>query len=365
MTTTKTEAAVASSAPAATLWRCGGRQCPPGECDHEERELHRHAAGGGPRFAPPFVHDVLRSSGRPLPTLDRTEMESRLRHSFADVRIHTGDQAARAADSVRATAFTVGKHIVMGARAPDSASAEGRQVLAHELAHVLHSNGDAPPAARLRVSRPDDPQELAAEGVARGIVGSAPIPAPRAVQPPQLYRLGANPGCTPAEADDIHQAIFDARGWLAKAIRLMGESPLGDRARRSLRRNFGPTYGVEANRELIRNRLVTARSVLSTMPISCMGAEDATCATNPCGWAVAGSRAATICRNVTFTAGASEVFQAGCVLHESFHATFARFDVDSYSGWHGHSGSTAGYPGAGVDPLLNADSYTTLVMDLS
>ena len=357
--------AAAPLAAPVTLWRCGGRQCPPGECDHEDGELHRHASGTGPRYAPPLVHDVLRSSGSPLPAPARTEMESRLRHSFADVRVHAGDQAARAADSVRATAFTVGRHIVMGARAPDLASADGRRVLAHELAHVVHTDGDAPPATRLRVSRPDDPHELAAEGVARAIVGHAPVPAPGAVQPPQLNRLGANPGCTQAEADDIHQAIFDARGWLAKAVALMGESPLGDRARRSLRRNFGPTYGVEANRELIRNRLLTARSVLSTMPISCMGAEDATCATNPCGWAVAGSRAATICRNVTFTAAASEVFQAGCVLHESFHATFARFDVDSYSGWHGHSGSTAGYPGAGIDPLLNADSYTTLVMDLS
>lgn len=365
MTTTRPEAAVASSAPATTLWRCGGRQCPPGECDHEEGELHRHAAGDGPRFAPPVVHDVLRASGSPLPADARTEMESRLRHSFADVRIHTGAQAARAADSVRATAFTVGRHIVMGARAPDSASAAGRRVLAHELAHVLHASGDAPPATRLRVSRPDDPHEVAAEGVARGIDGNAAISPPTAAPPATLHRLGANPGCTQAEADDIHQAIFDARGWLAKAIRLMGESPLGDRATRSLRRNFGPTYGVEANRELIRNRLVAARAVLSTMPISCMGAEDATCATNPCGWAVVGSRAATVCRNVTLTAGVSEVFQAGCVLHESFHATFARFAVDSYSGWHGNSSSTAGYPGTGIDPLINADSYTTLVMDLS
>ena len=348
-----------------TLWRCGGRQCPPGECDHEDGELHRHASGPGPRYAPSLVHDVLRSSGSPSPPAPGRRSESRLGHSFSDVRIHAGDQAAQAANSVRATAFTVGKHIVMGARAPDPTSADGRLVLAHELAHVLHANGDAPPATRLRVSQPDDPQERAAEGVARGIVRNAPIPAPRAVQPPQVNRLGANPGCTPAEADDIHQAIFDARGWLAKAIALMGESPLGDRARTSLRRNFGPTYGVEANRKLIRNRLVTARSVLSTMPISCMGAEDATCATNPCGWAVAGSRAATICRNVTLTAAASEVFQAGCALHEKLHATFARFEVDSYSGWHGHSGSTAGYPGAGIDPLINADSYTTLVMDLS
>ena len=64
-------------------------------------------------------------------------------------------------------------------------------------------------------------------------------------------------------------------------------------------------------------------------------------------------------------ATADAVFRAGCVLHESLHASFPRFTVDEYSGWHGHSSATAGYPGTGTDPLLNADSYTSLVMDLS
>ena len=34
-------------APAATVWRCGGRQCPPGTCDHDG-ELRRHADGVSP-----------------------------------------------------------------------------------------------------------------------------------------------------------------------------------------------------------------------------------------------------------------------------------------------------------------------------
>jgi hypothetical protein len=266
---------------------------------------------------------------------------------------------------VSATAYTVGHHIVFARGSFDPHSAPGRAVLAHELTHVVQAGSDPPHPGALRVSAPDEPRERSAEAVALGRQGARTVTAQGPGAGGHLHRLGANPGCTPAEGADIHQAIFDARGWLAKAIPAMGESPLGDRARRSLRTNFGPTYGVAANAELIRNRLSAARSVLSTMPISCVGAEDATCATNPCGWAVAGSRASTMCRNVTLAPGVSEVFRAGCVLHESFHATFARFGVDSYSGWHGHSSSSAGYPGPGVDPLLNADSYTTLVMDLS
>jgi hypothetical protein len=45
------------------------------------------------------------------------------------------------------------------------------------------------------------------------------------------------------------------------------------------------------------------------------------------------------------------------------HASDASMTVDSYSGWFGHSSSTAGYPGG--SPLTNADSYTTLAMELS
>lgn len=294
-------------------------------------------------------------------------MESRLGHDLSRVRIHTDTRARDSARAVSAEAYTVGRSIVFGSFAPDST--RGRRVLAHELAHVLQSSRPSPAGGPLTISNPSDQSELEAERVAAAAT-SAPgsecrIDIPARSAPGQLRRLGPNPGCTVPEAADIHQAIFDARGWLAKAVGALGESPLSARVLRSLRRNFGPTYGVAANAELIRNRLVAARSVLSTMPIACAGAEDATCATDPCGWATVGSRRSTICRQVTLAAGTSEVFQAGCVLHESFHATFSRFDVDAYSGWHGHSGSTPGYPGTGVDPLLNADSYTTLVMDLS
>jgi len=298
-------------------------------------------------------------------------MEARLGHDFSDVRIHVDAKAGASARAVKAQAYTVGRDVVFAAGAMAPYNRRSRHVLAHELAHAMREPRGATAARRLAVSRPDDASEQAAERVAARVLTGTGSPGHGPAQsagsaPSRLHRLGANAGCTAAEAADIHQAIFDARGWLAKAVSAMGESPLGERARRSLRRNFGPTYGVEANRELIRNRLVAARSVLSTMPISCAGAEDATCASNPCGYTPgAGSQRAVICRNVTLVAGTAEIFQAGCVLHESFHATFARFDVDSYSGWHGHSSSTGGYPGTGIDPLVNADSYTTLVMDLS
>lgn len=57
------------------------------------------------------------------------------------VRVHTGDAAARAADAVHAEAFTVGRDVVFGRNAWQPGSNDGRQLLAHELAHVLQQSG--------------------------------------------------------------------------------------------------------------------------------------------------------------------------------------------------------------------------------
>jgi hypothetical protein len=59
------------------------------------------------------------------------------RYDFSRVRVHTDGLAADSARSVNALAFTMGQHIVFGARqyAPDTTA--GRELLAHELTHVV------------------------------------------------------------------------------------------------------------------------------------------------------------------------------------------------------------------------------------
>src|SRR5262245_55445219 len=61
---------------------------------------------------PPIVHEVLRSSGRPLDAATRAFFEPRFGHDFSNVRVHTGASATESAHSVNARAYTVGKHIV-------------------------------------------------------------------------------------------------------------------------------------------------------------------------------------------------------------------------------------------------------------
>jgi uncharacterized protein DUF4157 len=83
--------------------------------------------------APPSVHEVLRSSGQPLDSTARAFMEPRFGHDFSDVRVHTGSGAAESARDVRASAYTVGRHIVFSG----DTGPHHRALLAHELSHVL------------------------------------------------------------------------------------------------------------------------------------------------------------------------------------------------------------------------------------
>jgi hypothetical protein len=114
------------------------------------------AAGGGRTAAmrdrgvvPPPVREVLRRAGEPLEPSVRRSFEERFRFDFGRVRVHSGPAAAASARAISAVAYAArGGHVVLGADAPDRATAAGRWLLGHELAHVVQqSRLDADPAA--------------------------------------------------------------------------------------------------------------------------------------------------------------------------------------------------------------------------
>jgi hypothetical protein len=165
--------------PAAVLRRkcaCGGTPGPTGECEECRRKrLQRSAAVPGPAMAPPVVHDVLASPGRPLDPAVRAEMEPRFRHSFADVRVHADGRAAESARAVGAHAYAVGTSVVFGAGRYAPGSAEGRRLIAHELAHVVQQRGASPALQpRLEIGAADDPAEREADQAAAGAVPHGP-----------------------------------------------------------------------------------------------------------------------------------------------------------------------------------------------
>ena len=72
-------------------------------------------AGGAPGFAPPVVHEVLSSAGRPLDAPARAFMEQRFGADFSGVRVHDDARAAESARAVDAHAYAVGSDLVFGA----------------------------------------------------------------------------------------------------------------------------------------------------------------------------------------------------------------------------------------------------------
>jgi hypothetical protein len=123
------------------------------------------------------VHDVVgKGSGAPLDEATRSTMESAFGASFEHVRVHTGDEASRSAESVGANAYTVGSDVVFRSGQYDPASTSGQRTIAHELAHVVQQSAgpvDGTPAAGgIRVSNPSDRFEQAAEHTADQVMSS-------------------------------------------------------------------------------------------------------------------------------------------------------------------------------------------------
>jgi hypothetical protein len=85
---------------------------------------------------------------------------------LGDVRVHHDDHAAALSRAVSARAFTVGRDIFFGAGEYRPDSSGGRELLAHELAHVVQQRG-APSTGPLMVSQPGDTLEREAEAASR------------------------------------------------------------------------------------------------------------------------------------------------------------------------------------------------------
>jgi hypothetical protein len=87
-----------------------------------------------------------KGKGSSLPEDTKKGMEQSFGTDFSGVRIHTGGNAAKLSNDLRAQAFTHGKDIYFnsGKYSPDSSS--GKHLLAHELTHVVQQNGAGKPA---------------------------------------------------------------------------------------------------------------------------------------------------------------------------------------------------------------------------
>ena len=96
--------------------------------------------------------DSMSSGGDAMSRADRNFFESRFGYTFSDVRLHSDANAAQAAQSLNAKAFTVGQHIFFGHGEFRPRTVEGGRLMAHELTHTVQQSAPAARTAR-RIQR--------------------------------------------------------------------------------------------------------------------------------------------------------------------------------------------------------------------
>ena len=110
------------------------------EQDHVQRKEKAPSSFNSTPQSSANTH-VRNSGGSPLPFALRSVFEPRFGVNFQDVRVHSDARAADTASAINAKAFTVGHNIVFGHGQYAPESREGRELLAHELTHVVQQSG--------------------------------------------------------------------------------------------------------------------------------------------------------------------------------------------------------------------------------
>jgi|GEM_PF-4239177 len=152
------------------------RKC--AQCDEKKELLQRQAVNQtNVSEVPAIVHEVLRSPGQPLDAATCAFMEPRFDHDFSQVRVHTDAKAKASAQAVNALAYTAKNNVVFDAEryAPETIS--GKQLLAHELTHVIQQQsgtGNTELQSKLGVSQQNDASEQEADAIAQQVVAGKP-----------------------------------------------------------------------------------------------------------------------------------------------------------------------------------------------
>lgn len=113
--------------------------------------------------------DESRGGGQHLDHAMKKQMESAFGADFGRVRVHTDERADGLNRSLNARAFATGNDIYFRQGEYQPGSSQGRELLAHELTHVVQQGGDGL-QAKMSVSEPDDPQEVEADAMARAVM---------------------------------------------------------------------------------------------------------------------------------------------------------------------------------------------------
>jgi hypothetical protein len=205
------------------------------KCRKKAKLLHRPTAEFTSEVVPPVIHEALHSPGQPLDPSIRTIMESRFRYDFSSVRVHTDAKAEESTKAVNARAYAFGQDIVLGAGQYMPMTDVGRQLIVHELAHIIQQRGTLPfgPAYQLtplRLGPRNDAYEQEADITATRFTSSDQILAPKLRQKNAIinrqFNFGADNGQkTASRQSRTGSSIpYKEATELADCVRIMGEA---------------------------------------------------------------------------------------------------------------------------------------------
>jgi len=122
-----------------------------------------------------------RGGGQSLDTGVRSRLEPSYGADFSGVRVHTDARADSLNRSLSAKAFTTGQDIFFRQGAYSPGTSGGRELLAHELTHVVQQNGEKV-QRKMTVSQPGDRHEVEADQMARSVMQQEQQSTPQAAR---------------------------------------------------------------------------------------------------------------------------------------------------------------------------------------
>lgn len=140
------------------------------------RQASGERDGGGSMDAIERAIDGARGAGHGMDHSTRSRMEGAFGADFSGVRIHTDARADDLSQSLAARAFTTGRDVFFRQGEYSPGTSAGRELLAHELTHVVQQNGNGL-QRKMSVSQPGDAHEVEADQMARAVIAQEHAPA--------------------------------------------------------------------------------------------------------------------------------------------------------------------------------------------
>ncbi len=155
-----------------------------------------------------------RGSGSALDGSVQAEMSESMNFDFSNVKVHTDSESQQLNQNLGAKAFTTGSDIFFSEGAYQPGSSEGKELLAHELTHVVQQGGNAP-SGDLTLGPAGDSYESEADSVASAVTSGAQTaqakrdPDVQRMEEEEMMQAKRDPDVQRMEEEEMMQAKRD------------------------------------------------------------------------------------------------------------------------------------------------------------